>query len=126
MATARRLPARLAAVVAGVLLALVLAEVGLRVLAPPPATEVLHGLHVPRPGRGWLYGLEPGAHRTSPDGDVLYAVNGAGFRDHDYARVKPGGTFRTLVLGDSIAFGYGVALDASFVKLLEKRLRDTA
>jgi lysophospholipase L1-like esterase len=123
MGTARRLAARLAAAVAGVLLALLVAEILLRALAPTPTTELLRGLHVARPERGWLYGLVPGVERTSADGSVVYAVNRDGFRDGDYARSKPEGTFRTIALGDSIAFGYGVALEASFVKQLERHLR---
>lgn len=126
MQAARRITARLAVAAVGCFAALVVAEVWLRLVTPAPATAVLRGLHEARPDRGWLYGLVPGARRTSPDGAVVYAINRDGFRDLDYAREKPPGAFRTLVLGDSLAFGYGVALEDTFVKRLEKKLRDAA
>lgn len=115
---------RLVAVLAGIAAALLLGEVALRVLLPPSATQVLRGLHVARPDRAWLYGLEPDAERRDPTArDVVYAVNADGFRDRSYARPKPEGTFRVVVLGDSLTFGYGVALEATFAKLLEARLQ---
>jgi lysophospholipase L1-like esterase len=52
-------------------------------------------------------------------------TNSAGFHDHEYPVAKPPGTFRIVVLGDSVAFGYRVDLDSSMTKLLERKLNDT-
>src|SRR5262245_46388079 len=94
---------------AGVVGALVVGEVGMGLLLPPPPWEVLRGLHRAAPGRPWLYELEPGRERR--DGrppHVLYATNADGFRDHAYDRVKPKDAYRIAVVGDSVSFGYGV------------------
>src|SRR5207237_633528 len=55
-------------------------------------------------------------------GGITYATNADGFRDRTYPRAKPPGTFRVVVLGDSITLGWGVALEESFPKRLEQRL----
>lgn len=57
-------------------------------------------------------------------GQVLYRVNADGFRSRLYARPKPPGTFRILILGDSVAFGYGVKEDEAFPQVMEQRLAD--
>ena len=54
-------------------------------------------------------------------------VNAAGCRDRDYPVAKPPDTYRIVVLGDSIAFGYcnesrGIPLPATFPKKLEAML----
>lgn len=101
---------------------LVLVEVLLRLLTPPSASEVLRGLHRASARQPWLYGMVPGARRTDQTSGVTYEVNQAGFRDRERTPAKPDGTFRIAVIGDSLAFGYGVALDATFGALLEQRL----
>ena len=113
---------RAALAVLGIVVAVGIVEVALRVLHRGDPT--LRGLHELRPDRPWLYGLRPGAAMT--EGGVQYVVNRDGFRDYDYTRPKPPGTFRVVVLGDSIVFGWGVALDDTFAKLLEARLRALA
>jgi hypothetical protein len=52
-------------------------------------------------------------------------INSNGLRDRDYAYAKPAGTQRILVLGDSYVWGYGVADDEIFVKVLERRLQES-
>ncbi|HYC22047.1 MAG TPA: SGNH/GDSL hydrolase family protein [Candidatus Bathyarchaeia archaeon] len=107
--------------------ALAVAELGLRAVGPSPPAEGLRSLHEPRPDRPWLYGLRPGAvGRLEISGDVLYRINADGFRDRRYAIPKPPGTFRIVVLGDSIAFGYGVEERDAFPKVLESRLSELA
>ena len=51
-----------------------------------------------------------------------YEINSDGFRDREYAVEKPAGVFRIVVLGDSIIWGHGLALDDSFAKQLEQQL----
>ena len=51
------------------------------------------------------------------------AANRLGYRDRDRPAAKPPGTFRIVVLGDSIAAGWGVERTADvFPALLERRL----
>ena len=51
-----------------------------------------------------------------------YRVNSNGFRDREYAIEKPAGVFRIAVLGDSIAWGHMLPLEATFAKQLEQAL----
>jgi hypothetical protein len=111
-------------VLLGLTTGLAAAELALRVLPMTPASDV-RGLHELRPDRPWLYGMRPGAEMRGPGG-VRYQVNADGFRDHTYTRPKPGGTFRIVVLGHSVAFGWGVALEDTYPKLLEARLATLA
>jgi lysophospholipase L1-like esterase len=107
-------------VLAGLAAGLATAEVALRLFPRSRLTIDLRALHELRPDRAWLYGMRPG---TATDAaGVRYTVNADGFRDRTYRRPKPPGTFRIVVLGDSLAFGYGVPLEASLPKLLEASL----
>ncbi len=107
----------------GVLLALVLGEIAARLFVQPGSVSELRGLHEFRPDRGWLYGLRPGAEgRLSATGDALYRINEDGFRGPRHARPKPDRVLRGLVVGDSIAFGYGVEEASAFPRVLEKQL----
>jgi len=49
-------------------------------------------------------------------------INRHGMRDREYAVKKPPGTFRIAVIGDSIAYGLGVAEDSTFSTQLERLL----
>lgn len=120
--------ARLAMIVAGVLLGGGVVELALRMLGPPRQASELRQLHETRPDRPWLYGLRPGASgelKGTAD-PVRYDINTDGFRDRLYERPKPQGVFRTLVLGDSLAFGWGVAQDQAFPKVMESLLAEQA
>jgi hypothetical protein len=69
------------------------------------------------------YELVPGA----ADGSVH--ISAAGLRDREYATPKPAGVFRVLVIGDSIAYGFGVArsdvLSAQLAALLQAAAAST-
>jgi hypothetical protein len=107
----------------GVLLALALAEIAVRLLVQPGAVSDLRGLHEVHPGRGWLYGLRPGAEgRISETGDAFYRINADGFRGPRHVRPRPDAVSRVVVLGDSVAFGYGVEEAAAFPRVLEQQL----
>lgn len=78
------------------------------------------------PGDG---GVQPNCILT--DGPELYVLNPRhpdvgpqGLRNDPVAIPKPAGVFRILVLGDSIPYGIGVARDAAFPQLLQRRLRE--
>ena len=70
----------------------------------------------------------------SPNTELLYTFipnsvdshcegNSHGYRDYEYDTQKGRQSFRVVVIGDSIAQGYGVELDETFSKVLEKQLR---
>ncbi len=61
---------------------------------------------------------DPGSSARLMGVDVR--INADGFRDDDYP-VERTGARRAIVLGDSLTFGWGVAQDASFEYLLERR-----
>jgi lysophospholipase L1-like esterase len=116
------LSGRLGLLALGCLASVVGAEAVLRCAGPRPGSD-RRDLHQARPDRPWLYGMRPGAEASFPEtGDVRYRVNRDGFRDADFSRPKPQGSFRVLVLGDSVAFGYGVALEQTFPEQLERLL----
>ena len=78
--------------------------------------DVLGWEHIPR-ASGWL---------VKPEFEVEYRINGAGLRDLDYGRRRPLEGRRLLVMGDSFAEGWGVQLEESVSKKLEKKLQKTA
>ncbi|MBM3809078.1 MAG: hypothetical protein FJW22_12910 [Acidimicrobiia bacterium] len=67
--------------------------------------------------------------RLAPNYDGWFSgvpvhINSLGFRDtREYALDKQPGTFRILVLGDSVTFGHGALSDTTYPYLLEKRLK---
>ena len=73
------------------------------------------------------YELRPGVDAVVGRTPVRIRINKAGFRDDiDYPEVKPAGTFRAVVLGDSFTFAGKVALADTMAKRLESRLRSDA
>jgi PA14 domain/GDSL-like Lipase/Acylhydrolase family len=51
-------------------------------------------------------------------------INAQGLRDYDYSYRKEPGTFRIVGVGDSSLFGWGVPVEDSGLKVLERRLRE--
>ena len=54
---------------------------------------------------------------------VEVSVNGEGLRWPEFEPSKPKGTVRVIVLGDSVVFGWGAPIEATFPMLLQKALR---
>jgi len=79
-----------------------------------------------------LYQPDPALHyRMRPNQATFTAdkpcrTNGLGLRGGEIEIPKPAGVYRIMLLGDSIAFGFGVAEDDTFARLLERRLNDGA
>ncbi len=66
-------------------------------------------------------------HKPSLDldlGSFRLTTNSLGFRGPEIAPQKPEGTFRVLVLGDSVAFGWGVNDEVTFLRRFEGELRE--
>ncbi len=108
----RRWLHRLLLVVAGLTVAFVLAEIGLR----------LAGVHLPRRSqrdehRGTA--IRPGIEfHFDDEGGALVRINTAGFRDREWEVPKPPGTFRIAVLGDSYVDAWQVSVEERFTERL--------
>ena len=109
-------------------LLLVLLEVGASLTLGP---DFVRGARVghdardlvrPDPVLGWSN--LPGASAHIHDGILDYRArnNSHGFRDPERELAKPDGLRRVLILGDSIAWGWGVNDGERFSDLLEERL----
>jgi hypothetical protein len=70
---------------------------------------------------GILFRHRPGGRKRF--GSFEVAINSLGFRGPEVAAEKPEGTYRILVLGDSVAFGWGVDDDVTFLRRLERDLQ---
>ena len=57
---------------------------------------------------------------------VDVTINAKGFRDKDYELKKPDNTYRIMLLGDSLTFGWGVKAEDRFSDLLEAKLNKKA
>lgn len=57
---------------------------------------------------------------------VDVAINARGLRDRDFDYEKPQGVRRILMLGDSVTFGWGVAVEDTASKRLERHLNASA
>ncbi len=69
-----------------------------------------------------VYEGAPNAEATGLDG--LHAVmNSQGCRDDEFPSDPPPGTPRILVLGDSVAWGWGLPMEDAFPQVLEKQLK---
>jgi len=105
-------------VVAGVLCALLVAEVGLRL---GRVTYLNFSMVVADEQRGWA--LRPGVEGwLVGEGVVHIRINSAGFRDRERAIRKPPNTLRVAILGDSMTMGGQVAESETFSAVVEREL----
>jgi len=112
-------------VVLTLLVALGLCEAVLRIVRPTRLGDIAYEdiytkTYSPTRG-GMMRALVPGMERERRGIEV--AINSYGQRDRNYELEKKPETYRIAVIGDSVAFGFGVALRETFAKVLEKRLR---
>lgn len=75
---------------------------------------------------GWGHIPSASGQLVSPEFDVGLSTNADGLRDRDYPRAKGESVRRIAVFGDSFAEGWGVELDQSVSKCLERLLRPPA
>lgn len=121
----KRIVQRMGLATGGILFGLLLAEIvcrfcGMSPLDVPRERPMFWGYH---PVYGW-------AHRPGQQGrfrmasfSTTVSINRRGLRDRDYA-FEPSGR-RILVLGDSLAWGFGVEQDETFTERLELMLPGT-
>jgi lysophospholipase L1-like esterase len=98
--------------------ALLVAELGLRILHPIPYSLEQNMVFEADPDTG--YRLKPGGVGTFADG-ARGAANSRGLRNREVGP-KPPGTFRILVLGDSFTVGASVEQDEAYPQVLERIL----
>lgn len=106
----------LALIFAGVVAALILAEIALRTAGL--GTECLYTY---APHRGWK--LNPGAAQLQTDeGRALVRINREGFRGPDVPYHKRPHTLRIVVLGDSFTEAQQVPFSDTFSQVIQRRL----
>ncbi len=69
------------------------------------------------------YRLAPNSKVVSLLG-ISIQTNSLGLRDREFAVPKPAGVFRILAVGDSTTLGYGVAIEDTYAKRLERMLNE--
>jgi lysophospholipase L1-like esterase len=72
--------------------------------------------------RDLVFSHTTAAHYRSGEFEFTATINRLGFRDHEYA-LERGRRPRVLAIGDSFTFGWGLDLDDTWVKVLERKLR---
>ncbi|MBD3307744.1 hypothetical protein GF339_15015 [candidate division KSB3 bacterium] len=87
-------------------------------------TYSLKGLVQSSPYEGIVYELKPNLKGNFLE--VPLTTNSRGLRDYEYSYRKPEQTFRIVGLGDSSLFGWGVRLEETSLKVLERRLNQEA
>lgn len=103
--------------VVSILLAVLVAEVGLRLLGLGPQPTINRF----DPDTGWSKKPDTSSHKKTSEFDITITTNSLGLRDDPMTGpAKPAGTRRVVVLGDSFALGYTVDRDDLFVDLLER------
>ncbi len=112
-----------ALVMASLIVALGLAELLFRLFFPQSIIPryVESSAHGIRKNIGGVHG-----YMSTSEYRHGFNTNADGFRGaKDYAIPKPAGTFRIVVLGDSVALGHGVEDDETFSAVLEHALSST-
>jgi hypothetical protein len=111
----------LSTILLGILTAIVILEIGIRLFMPQPLTPV-----VAQPDLFTAYRLKENISGFYDYPEFYHTVrtNTYGLRDNEFPKQKPPGTVRILVLGDSFTYGWGVPLEQTYAKILEKHLKE--
>jgi len=114
----RRLFPKLLLFVTGLLLALLLAEAGLRVSGFSHFNPYIVD-------RELGYSLRPNAAGWwRKEGATYVRINSQGLRDREHTFAKPPDTIRIAVLGDSFAEAFQVPMEKTFWTVMEQRVQD--
>jgi len=112
--------ARVALLGLGIVAALAVGEVGLRM-----AGFAKPGFYTYDQYRGWV--LRPGATGWDvKEGEAYVRINREGFRGPETSIAKPPGTLRIAVLGDSFTEAQQLPEDQTFSAVIARKLRDCA
>jgi hypothetical protein len=113
---------KLALIAAGIVVALAISELALRILDVSPRFQVIFRESIQPSDHPVLgYELRPGA----PDGR-RFRISSAGLRDREHSLQKPDAAFRIAAIGDSITYGLGSPRARSWVEGLENMLNARA
>ncbi|MFP8874732.1 MAG: hypothetical protein VCB42_09450, partial [Myxococcota bacterium] len=103
-----------------------IAEIVLRVaasrrqLAEDPDWQSAQALHRRSEDPELIYELIPNA--VAKRHGVEVSVNSSGFHDHEFPDSNSAARPRIVVLGDSVAWGWGVSMEHAFPQLIEEKL----
>jgi hypothetical protein len=98
--------------------ALLVAEVGLRVAG-------FEYVNLYRPDADLGYSLRPGAEGWwRAEGEAYVRINSEGLRDREHTKEKPPGTLRVAVVGDSYAEALQVPRESAFWSVAERELQN--
>lgn len=113
---------------ASISLMISLGETALRLIQPPGMVTSIDELSIADPILNHRHpeNSEFRFRSLKKEFDTKVAFNSLGLRDYEYAKEKPEGTYRILVLGDSFVENSQVELAESFPKVLEGRLNEAA
>ncbi len=118
---------RIALIGVGVLIPLLLLDVGVRLmgLAPPP--EPNPAIWEPHPLLGWWHVPYSGGtfHSDYAEFEAEVRINARGLRDREIGYDNPDGAFRVLSLADSFGEALQVNLDETYHKQLEAQLAES-
>lgn len=114
------------AVVVGAIVAVVAGEVVIRYAAPQLGYRFPQGMFISDPERDYKLAPNFQAEAKTPEYSALIKTNSLGLRDSQEYGKKGIQTHRIVVLGDSFVMGVGVNVEETFVKALERRLRENA
>lgn len=113
---------RLALILAGTLVALLIAELALRAVdTVPEVANPLYSFHASDPVLGWRGKPDVRMRFRRPDFDALVAHGPDGWRVPD-PPPPPDPSRRVLFLGDSFTWGWGVAQGEVFTDQLQRRV----
>ncbi len=76
-------------------------------------------VHIRSPNSKLMYELRPNAEISE-----IIKINSHGFRDYEFTKEKPPNTFRIIVVGDSVTFGWRQKLEDTYPKVIERKLRE--
>jgi lysophospholipase L1-like esterase len=111
---------KIGVVVVATFIAFGLCELGARLLYPAPPDPRREPQIVYRYDPELRYVFEPNQKGWIDDGFVH--INSRGFRGDEPAIPKPAGRFRVVIIGDSLAMGWGVDDEETLSAELERRL----